>query len=442
MTQYSAIQRTEYNTIQAQVAKVLGSTSSQVTFGATDDDYGYGQTVSSSQVPANTLITAKQWNDLTNDVLRCLWHQTAIDKSGVFVSSGSVNGDPVTSGYPYYQTVNTTATATAVTTNYITVGTTVNMRQGMTIVFTGTNFGNLVSGFTYYILTVVNSTQITITNAPLSNSSTALVLITATGSMTVVAGGTLGQFILDVDRSNLYAYTISGNAANISTNRLVKPSSGVGVTYPQASLYQYAVNNQLPAVHIAPFTGQIAHTITVAFGSHAAARYFFNAGGRIIFNASCSGYTIANPGYALDATWTSMFNAMDTYYFAARTTGITGTATPAGGGGPGTTYSADNYGFYGLSTSPATVFSLYAPSSSVYHAINYDIDAYYDRNGNLYFTVRFNDAYTATPPWGITESTDGVITSFISAYYPNGLDANGNTTVTLPYPSASSTQLA
>ena len=79
MAQYALIQRTEYNNIQTQVYNILGPTTSQSTFGATGDDYGYGQTLVSSQASAYATITATQWNNLTQDVLRCLYHQQGTD---------------------------------------------------------------------------------------------------------------------------------------------------------------------------------------------------------------------------------------------------------------------------------------------------------------------------------------------------------------------------
>jgi len=74
-TQKTPVIITEYNLIQSKVAHVLG-------VGA--DDYGYGQTVYSSQINESTkpLISADQWNVLRSDMLRVRQHQTGIDESG------------------------------------------------------------------------------------------------------------------------------------------------------------------------------------------------------------------------------------------------------------------------------------------------------------------------------------------------------------------------
>lgn len=78
--------------------------------------------------------------------------------------------------------VTTNATITTDTSNYITVFTTSEFTVGRPIIFTGTVFGGVVSGVTYYIKEIVNSTQFTI--AQTINGSTYL-LGTDTGYMNV-----------------------------------------------------------------------------------------------------------------------------------------------------------------------------------------------------------------------------------------------------------------
>jgi hypothetical protein len=63
----------DYNTIQAKIALVLGTGSS---------DYGYCQQVLSSQVTnLNTKITVNQWNNLRTDLLLARQHQTGSDQT-------------------------------------------------------------------------------------------------------------------------------------------------------------------------------------------------------------------------------------------------------------------------------------------------------------------------------------------------------------------------
>jgi hypothetical protein len=69
----TAILATDYNTIQSNVNSILGIGSG---------DYGYGQTVTSSQVARTNRITVAQWNALRTDLLKARNHQTSVDESG------------------------------------------------------------------------------------------------------------------------------------------------------------------------------------------------------------------------------------------------------------------------------------------------------------------------------------------------------------------------
>jgi hypothetical protein len=93
-------------------------------------------------------------------------------------------------------TYTVTATATNATTNQVTVNSAANMFSGLPIQFSGTTFGGITAGATYYIGTVVPgypTSTITVTSLP---GGAVFVLTTATGSMT----GTFtqgGQQIID-----------------------------------------------------------------------------------------------------------------------------------------------------------------------------------------------------------------------------------------------------
>lgn len=71
--QGNKIVATDYNAIQAKINLVLG---------VGTGDYGYNQSVSSSQVSVSNKITAVQWNALRTDLLRARQHQTGLDESG------------------------------------------------------------------------------------------------------------------------------------------------------------------------------------------------------------------------------------------------------------------------------------------------------------------------------------------------------------------------
>ncbi len=65
--QNTLIIATDYNVIQSKIALVMGDGSG---------NKGYGQTLSSSQVAANSKISAAQWNNLRSDIVRARQHQT------------------------------------------------------------------------------------------------------------------------------------------------------------------------------------------------------------------------------------------------------------------------------------------------------------------------------------------------------------------------------
>lgn len=69
----TAILATDYNTVQSKVNNILGIGSG---------DYGYGQSVTSSQVARTNRITVAQWNALRTDLLKARSHQTNVDESG------------------------------------------------------------------------------------------------------------------------------------------------------------------------------------------------------------------------------------------------------------------------------------------------------------------------------------------------------------------------
>lgn len=71
--QGTRITASDFNAIQSIVANVFGT-------GA--GTYGYGQTVTSSQVSVGTAIRAAGWNALYNDMIAARQHQTGVNESG------------------------------------------------------------------------------------------------------------------------------------------------------------------------------------------------------------------------------------------------------------------------------------------------------------------------------------------------------------------------
>jgi hypothetical protein len=75
-----------------------------------------------------------------------------------------------------------TATATTVTTNVITISDTSWLRRGVEIKFTGTTFGNIVAGTSYFVHSIVNGTTFRISA---TRTGTIFELINGSGSMSV-----------------------------------------------------------------------------------------------------------------------------------------------------------------------------------------------------------------------------------------------------------------
>jgi len=68
----SRVRAADYNSIQGKVSLVLGTGS---------NDYGYGQSLVSSQVNVGDSILVSQWNNLRTDLLKARQHQLGTDQS-------------------------------------------------------------------------------------------------------------------------------------------------------------------------------------------------------------------------------------------------------------------------------------------------------------------------------------------------------------------------
>ena len=128
-------------------------------------------------------------------------------------------------------TLTKTAVASAGSGDTITLNSTINLAVGNPIKFTGTVFGNVVSGSTYYIKTI-NGNNITISE---TLSGPTFDLATATGSMTASIGGVGSGFTIPVK-------TISGKGINITVEGEV--NSGLDLRPPQPPCAFYVQGNR------------------------------------------------------------------------------------------------------------------------------------------------------------------------------------------------------
>jgi hypothetical protein len=124
-------------------------------------------------------------------------------------------------------TINGTATRTETVNSFITVNSTANMVVNMPIIFTGTTFGGIVSGTTYYIKSIdTGASKITI--SAVANLSTTFALTSAVGSVEFSAGGMFGNindvlatglskpyYIADINSSSQFQITDAVGGAPI-----------------------------------------------------------------------------------------------------------------------------------------------------------------------------------------------------------------------------------
>ena len=344
------IAATDYNTIQGKIALVLGSGSG---------DYGYGQTVSSTSVSANSKISMSQWANLRTDLLKARQHQIGGDQSALLT-------DPA---------INLTVTASDATTNRLTTTSTTQLAVGLSVSFSGTAFGGIVSGTTYYIAEVANNTQFTIST---SKGGAVFALSTASGSLTCRFGGIK---ITEADRA---AY--NSLADTVTTNRLVVPPTE-----------EISIEDLVSSQQKTPgWNGVIQQTVTVNFADANAARYFFNSGSKIQFSASLTGGSSAPNGK--DDTWRTIMSTMGTIGF--------GYSTTAGSSGTGS-----SYGFSNLTSSQVTIFQKDV-SGTTYYPNVYRILASKPSASQLVFVIQWRDD-SSPGGWGIDEGVGGTVTSYV-----------------------------
>lgn len=198
--------------------------------------------------------------------------------------------------------------------------------------------------------------------------------------------------------------TILNNVAtdltNLYTSRANAVSSGATIS-PSTGTWWQATNTPNSA-----WTITTTHTVT--FANAAAARYFFNSGGLIKWDASKT-----STGTEADTEWNDLVQTLTgTIYLSGANTAhsingsvYTGT-TKSGGTGVPTTLNT-TVGFYNLTTVAATLYDQFADSSP-YTSDHIRIQAAVNDNTNptvLTITTAWINASSATP--GSTEIITG-----------------------------------
>ena len=145
-----------------------------------------------------------------------------------------------------------------------------------------------------------------------------------------------------------YLSLLSGKITDAYNNRLLTTSNGSDVSGQGSSNYAYTSSAAADFLR------------TVTFTSGDAARYFFNAGGKIIINFSATN----NAGNAKGNDWVSLFNTkMASVVVGATTNGRTGT-------GGGSTTLATAYGYWNAGTSNRTLVALTSSSGTADYGSN------------------------------------------------------------------------
>lgn len=208
-------------------------------------------------------------------------------------------------------------------------------------------------------------------------------------SITAITNPTTGDTIA--------AYTaLSTNISTIFNNRRNAAANGTDITSGGTVSGTNTWYTQQQTVY------------TVTFSSETAARYFFNAGGRIGLSFSRSGGT-AN---SKNTGWSNLCTAAGTVYF----TGGSGDATIAGTtysgtdkvGGSGTATVADNTGWFDYTGTYVEIFKQY-DATYLYTANYLKVEAY-KSGATIYYRVTLVDdaADTTTFPDGASSTADKV----------------------------------
>jgi hypothetical protein len=180
-------------------------------------------------IPSTTTIT------VSSTYNGSVFTQSNASGSMTVTGNAAFGGVNYTSQYYVYSTPLTTtftvstsptfsivATATTATTNYVTVSQANGLTVGMTVSFnTGSNFGNLATATTYYITSIIStgaSGQITVSTSP---GGSAVVLTTATGTLTGVASSGLIQTLTSANGLMLVGYTYTASTVQGVVNELV-----------------------------------------------------------------------------------------------------------------------------------------------------------------------------------------------------------------------------
>lgn len=217
---------------------------------------------------------------------------------------------------------------------------------------------------------------------------------------------TTATALVSIREADRAAYLAMATALCSST-----PSTVNGVNYPGCYAVPPTGQNSTATLATGQRTtswiGNVPHIVTMDFTSAARAKYFFNAGGVIKFNAGLSNIP-TDGSTTLDQDWQTLLNNMGTITFSRIST------TSSGSG------SGSAIGFNQLTSTPQQIF-IKTMGIPTYAADNYNIYASIS-GGVITFTINFANTYTSTgnAPWQQYFNVAGTLTSVVSTIYSSG----------------------
>lgn len=450
----SKILASDYNNIWNLVNTVLGVGTGQ---------YGYNQTLASSQVQPRKTFKLSDWVNLRNDIIRIRSHQTGLtypvserfpipgNLKPTTVSSATT---PTVSGSDYLVTFNIPIQSVAPT-----VGASYKITGCATATYNGTYLSTastptsvtlkypsnpgtyspakpvlVCSVLTYNLMTELLgraqdaylyafNSSVTVTGSIANNTD----LITTYGASIIMLGAsisgagipantTVSEVVPGVSLkiNNPATSTQSGQSYVLALTTGVKTVAANQVTTSTLISVNRTSSWNQNVQTIGTFTFRDANSIATAD----AARAFFNAGGQIEILSNLSG-TFSAGSNIKDQTWQTMFTQVGKVIFRANDTIQDNTSV--GGNGldnAGLNASATStVGWFQLTTVPRLVFTKTSPAGGSYSSNVFYVYANTDQTGTqLNLTIRFQDDAGGN----VDENVDGTLTVTFSTTYATG----------------------
>lgn len=384
----SLITATRFNQIQSSVNSV---------FGVGSENFGYGQSLTSSTVSTTEKVTAEHINKLRKDILSIFVHQRGSSQgflSKIFDATTSVN--PSTNTF-------------TITNHELFTGQKVRYNSGSTGNSPNPVIPGLVNNQTYLIERIDQDQFIlkTVPTESFPNSITVNIQGTSTGNH-IFFTNLIKELSELVDNSDYVSY--SNLSSILSTNRNLFTTTALTNNFTLES-------NRIISSRNTPWGGggqvqSVFHEVRVQFASANARRHFFNAGSEIRFEATLTNFP-GGDGLAKFNNWAGMFAGMGTISFKALTTSNTGSGT------------ASAIGNFDLTSSYQQIFK--KEGTGIYSDNNYIIKARAVDTRTIQFLIEFNDLDQGSNsgPGGfgpVDEPVEGILTSRV-----HQLRATGNT---------------